>query len=448
MEFKEWFEITEARLDPQVTTPKSYRNANDKPYLSRTFALTVDEKGNVVPHDYTSRKPYLELQPNNTINLQRLGPQSTEFRRIINALRPKYPDIDQYRVQHYFQSGHMQAAGARDRTVGYWMGRPEVRLANKLPKYFYHGTSTNSWYEAIKQKGLAPRRMTGSTGGYGSQNISSLSYDDLVYVATDPDAATREAALQASRKYGGSPLIIRIDTTGLDPNKLAPDEDTKAATAQGSVDMASVLAYRGRIPAGNLEPFLIGNRITKNNRYQTDWKRFEDVPMTEHPLTTKLKNGEVPYRDDPEYYALKDAGIIGTEKYTTIMGDSNTRTVILDKEITDEKIREVLKKSGWTQNVKAIKKDLDEGYRGALYMLKGVNVTEEEFDSEILRLLLASDIVSARRHSYRGQDYITLDVESWDYEPKAIKLAKLMGRMSFGELAAKIKRFAEDKAAA
>ena len=437
--FKKWLEFSEAILDPNILNPKVKKN-NDYRYLDRNYALTIDEKGNVIKHDYKTEKPYLMLTADKSIELHKLSPQSKDFNQIIKALSVKYPDIYDYPVHHYFQSGHMQAAGDRIRTVGYWISRPEIRLANKLPKYLYHGTATNLWYEGIKNKGLAPRRMTGSIGSYGAQNINSLSQDNLVYIATDPDAATREAAKQAASKYGGNPLIIRVNTTGLNPNYFVPDEDTHAKTAQGSVDIASTLAYQGRIPAGNLEPFLIGQTVTVKGRIKTDWKKFKDVPLTEHPITVMLKNNKIPNYSDPEYYALLDAGVIGKKKVANSNYFGDTKLVILDKNISDEKIRLILKNAGWTQNVKAILSDINYGYRGNLHQLESLTFSKESLDDKLIRMLIDSGLFTSDTY----QDKIYLKLRNWNIESYAINLAKLMGKMSFGELSAKIKSFLEN----
>ena len=63
-----------------------------------------------------------------------------------------WKDIEDWEVQ----VSKFEPANKFSRTVGYWLSRPEIRLANKMPKYLYHGTSTNLWYEGIKQKGLVP----------------------------------------------------------------------------------------------------------------------------------------------------------------------------------------------------------------------------------------------------------------------------------------------------
>jgi len=130
-----------SRSDRPAYKSKIYKG--DRPRLSRTFALTIDNKGNVIPYDYSGpfRTPRIELQPNRTIALYFMSPQSSNFRKIVKALRSKYPNIDEYEVNHIFQPGHMQAAGSRKRTVGYWMSRPEVRLANKM---IFESSNSNS----------------------------------------------------------------------------------------------------------------------------------------------------------------------------------------------------------------------------------------------------------------------------------------------------------------
>lgn len=427
--FKNWLQ-NEAKFDPKITSHKT------------GIALTLDAEGNVIPYDYSMNKSHMVIHPNaKNIDLQKLSPQSTEFRRIIKAIESKYSDIENWTVNHYFMAGHMQAAGQRARTVGYWLSRPEMRLSNKMPKYFYHGTSTNLWYEGIKQKGLVPRSFTGSTGSYGSQNISALSQGDLVYLSADPDAATREAAKQAAKKHGGKPLILRIDTNGLDINKLKPDEDTKAVTPQGSLDISSTLAYRGRIPAGNIEPFLLGTPKQKGNRLYDDWEKFYDVPIEEHPLTTKLKKGEAPYSNDPEYYAFKDAGLIDRIRKYSDSGHSYENDVVKNPEnITDQQVKSILKNAGWTQNVKMILNDLSSGYRGILYQLKDRMIPKELLKDKIIQMLLQSGLVNAADY----KENVILSLNDWNAEKYAISLAKILGKTSFQKFAFEIQRFLDE----
>jgi len=318
----------------------------------------------------------------------------------------------------------MKSSHGRIRTVSYWLSRPDVRLSNKMPKFFYHGTATNLWYDQIKRKGLAPRNITGSSGSYGSQNLHALSYENLVYISTDPDAATREAASQSSRKHGGRPMIIRIDSTGLDPERLVPDEDTQAKTPQASVDISSTLAYRGIIPADRLEPFLI--------QKQDKWERFKDVPVEEHPITTKLKNGETwGLHSMPEYYALLDAGII-----EETIGRAGSILKILDNNITNEKILSILKDSGWTQTVKMILSDIALQNTGTIQQLR-TNFDKDITKESTIRMLLDSGIV-------RGPYDLTGNTCHFEIEyyfnttKNAIKLAKSIGKMGFKEFISKL----------
>lgn len=436
--FKEWL-YAEAKLDPSATQPYKVDNGNTK-RLRRSFALTLDDRGNVVSYDYTQNKPHLEISPNSkSISLQKLSPQSAEFHKIVNALRSKYPDIDNWRTDHFFMAGLMQGAGTRSRTAGYWMKNPPVQLANKMPPYFFHGTSTNLWYDGIKQKGLMPRRLTGSSGTYGAQNISSLSQADLVYLSTDPDAAAREASGQAAAKHGGSPLILRISSNGLDASRLVPDEDTRTDSAQASINIGSILAYSGRIPPSSIEPFLLGTKKKKNNRLYTDWEKFTDVEVTEHPVTTSLRKGEVPWSSSPEYYALKDAGIIGVEETRDSNGHTDRRTVIKDTEFDDQKIRSILKSSGWTNNARAILNDVGAGYSGTIYLLQTFTAPQELLEDQTIKMLIESGIITPRNH----ENNVHFEVRGWNSEKYAIALAKLMGRMSFQELSSRIKEIVD-----
>ena len=395
MNFKQWLLFSEAKFDPNIIKP--YKNGT---FVDR-FDLDLDDQGNVIPHNHSNEKSYITIDPKKKSitsgsGYQRLSPQSTKFHRIIKALKSKYQDIEDWEVQ----VRRFEPANKFSRTVGYWLSRPEIRLANKMPKYLYHGTSTNLWYEGIKQKGLVPRNITGSSGSFGAQNISALSYDNLVYLSTDPDASTRSAAKQASENHGGKQLIIRIDTKGLDPNKLQPDEDSGATTAQASIDVMSTLAYEGKIPSNNLEPFLF-----KTNK---NWEKFYDIPVEEHPVTKDLKTGRTPDHGTPNYYALKDAGLI--DKFRKILIDP--------KNITDTQVKNIIKNATWTQNVIMILSDLGKG-NGILNSrpLEGIKLSKESLENPIVKMLV--------KHTTLREDE--------DKEEFAISLAKELGKKNFKE---------------
>lgn len=447
MKFRDWLEnLTEAKLDPTALKRDVYRDiygSTKKTYPQNSFSLTLDNNGNVVRYDYNSNKPHLTINPKvKSIDLQKLSPQSSEFHKIIKALKSKYQDINDWEINHYFMAGHLQPGNHYDkRKVGYYLKEPSIVLNNKLPKYLYHGTSTNLWYDGISQKGLSPRKATGSSGTYGSQNVSSLSQDDLVYLSGHPDFATREAGKQASQKHGGLPLILRIDGKYLDPNKLQPDEDTRSNNPQGSFNISSTLAYKGNISVSGINTFLIGKKNIENNRIKYKWEPFNGVEISEHPLTALIKSGQTPYKDDPNYYALKDAGIIDQEKVYNDDGHSYTKDVIKKPDVSDQEIKAIIKNSSWTQNVRLIIKDINDAYSGTLYSIKSIpNSTSFTPQQEkIINMLLDSGLV------FNSGGYF--DVHSWNPENGAIKLAKLMGRMNFQELTTHIKNIARSNQA-
>ena len=427
----------EAKFDPSVTHLQKFNNGT-KSYIGNTYNLKIDNKGNVVqlaPEDYQNHRfSYYAINPQGKeIACQRTSPQSSDFKKLIDALRIKYNDIKDWNVQVYMQAGHMQTGnGSYNRTVGYWIGQPSVQLENNTKTYLYHGTSTNLWYDGIKKNGLLPRQASGSSGSYGAQNLDALSQGKLIYLSTHPDAAARTAAEQAAHKHGGQPMIIRILASGLFSSNFHPDEDSRQASAQHSINQMSVLAYEGKIPPSIIEPFLLGARADTGKRIVTKWTKFVDVKTTEHPLTTKLANNELPYTSDPEYFALKDAGILKLQRTYDANGFSR-ENVIKTRNVSDEEVKEILRKAYWTQNVKAILNDLNNAYKGAIYQLKDHPIPEKI--NHTLQMLIDSQIINIE--TYKDQSYFT--VCSYACEDKAIALAKLMGKTDFGELAKQIK---------
>lgn len=428
MLFKQWL-INELKFDPTSTHLKKWNDGHGrKPYLSHSYSLKVNQNGEISdlsPEDWNNNIPHYSINPNaKQIELQRLSPITPEFRKLIQALKSKYHDIETWEVHIYSQAGHMQTGNKNFyRTVDYWMRQKPVNLNNKLPEYFYHGTCTNLWYESIKKNGLLPRNTSNSSGSYGSQNISSLSKGNLVYLSVHPDAATREAAKQASNKHGGKPLILRINAEGLMPEKLINDEDARRAiTAQDSIKAMSTAGYQGKIAPSIVTPFLLS--INKQ------WTKFKDVPIEEHPLTIKLRNGEIPYYNDIEYYILKDAGIIKEIETHDKNGFTNRRTV-KTRDVADEEIKSLLKRSSWAQNVRFIVNDLNEPL-GVIYSLRNKNTQDLTPKQEyIIQLLVDSKLL------YREKSHFS--VNSWNAHDNAIEMAKSMGKMTFQDLAAIIK---------
>ena len=429
MNFSEWLKIDEAKVDPKLFRVRGVRGYDGKRgYLMRNMALMVDSSGNVVRWDGKKRS-YMEINPNaGQIDLYFMSPQSKEFRSMIKALRPYYSDLGRFKVSHVFMAMHMVTGrpGKYTRTVGYWMSRPESKLANKLPKYFYHGTSTNLWYDGIKGKGLVPRDIIGSSGSYGAMSATSLSREGLVYLSADPDFATREASSQAARRHGGLPLIIRVSTEGLDAAKFMPDEDTQVRTAQESLDIASTLAYKGRIPASNLEPFLMLRKKGEK------WVPFEDVEVSEHPLTKVIRSKEMPHYGSYEHHVLYDAGIIGKLKTPDAWG-SRESIEYLHTDVTDKEVRDLLKKNKWAVNVEPIRVAFVEAYHKSTPMseLRNYLFNPEILKEDSIKKLLKNDLLNVGNYN----DGVNFGFNQSDFYPKSIGLAKDIESMGYGKFA-------------
>jgi hypothetical protein len=371
--------------------------------------------------------------------LHKISPQSPDFAKIIKALKPKFHDIGNWQVEYFFMASHLVTGNEKYyRTVDYWL-KHTVNINDTLPEFFYHGTSTNQWYEGIKKNGLLPRNITGSAGGYGSQNASSLSKKGIVYLSTHPDAATRTAAEQAANKHGGVPLILKINSSGIFKDKLVPDEDSRQPNAQKSIVKMSTVGYEGRVPPSAIEPFLLGNEYEKNSRLYTKWEKFKDVPVAEHPLTARLKSGMTPYSNDPEYYILRDAGIIKREKTRNPTSGWPSENDVQTREVSDEELRKLLKNGGWANTARAISTDLNNGYQGCIYSLKDItlppNMSPES--ESIIKMLTDSRLCGT---DTRGEKrYIYLN--NYDSMDRVIALAKLLHakKMDMDDLCREIK---------
>lgn len=429
MNFSEWLRLDEAKIDPKLLRVRRIRGDDGKRnYLWRKMALMVDGSGNVVRWD-GEKESYMDFDPvNREIDLFYLSPQSKQFRSMIKALRPYFSNLGSFKVSHQFMAMHMVSGrpDTRYRTVDYWMSRPEFKLANKLPKYFYHGTSTNLWYDGIKGKGLVPRDIIGSSGSYGAMSATALSREGLVYLSADPDFATREAASQAARRHGGLPLIIRVSTEGLDAAKFMPDEDTRMRTAQESLDIASTLAYKGRIPASNLEPFLMLRKRGEK------WVPFEDVEVSEHPLTDLIRSKHMPHYGSYEHHVLYDAGIIGKLKTPDAWG-SRESIEFLRTDVTDKEVRDLLKKNKWAVNVEPIRVAFVEAYhkRTPISELRYYLFDPDILKEDSIKKLLKNDLLNVGKYN----NGVNFGIDQSDFYSKSIRLAKDIESMGYGKFA-------------
>lgn len=122
-----------------------------------------------------------------------------------------------------------------------------VRPPSEMPRYFYQGTSESRW-DTIEIQGLIPRIKTNVQPAYGDQTSSAReSNPNYVYLAGNPDAKTRFAAHDAARLDKSSPVILKIDSRGMDIENLRPDEDSNAKNWQDSLSIMNSIGYEGEI---------------------------------------------------------------------------------------------------------------------------------------------------------------------------------------------------------
>ena len=419
-------------------------------------AYYVNPQGQLVKgYPEGSFVPYVELTPAaHEILARNLDPTSKLFKDIIQALRRKFPDIDGWTVNTmslaHSQTGKIGWRGNdpphqhnAPRQVKYWTSLPRTSFENQMPKYLYHGTSTELWYEGIKSNGLLPRRLNkaGAAGSYGTSK-DAISNENHIFLAVHPDAAARNAAFQAAREHGGEPLILRISTHGLDRHRFRLDQDMDRTYAQVSaarekqglrppdpVKLSSTfmgaIAYEGKIPPSLIEPLMLGKREDGGRFNYNSWRRFEDVSRPEHPLTIKLNQAfaseynSISSHDSPYFYALREKGIVVPSK------DSYHQYVVARK-VTDAEIRKLIKESPWARDALQIDRDLHDwgmdGIKGLGYLPAKV---PNDLHQKVIDLLVHSKVYGIERH----KDKSYLRWESPYGSDSAIAIAKGIHQM-------------------
>lgn len=103
----------------------------------------------------------------------------------------------------------------------YWKNR----YADPPNNVLYHGTTTEKWPD-ISQQGLIPWDQGAPAREYTGETFEKLRpRPGHVYLHENGDMA-QFAAEQAVKNTGGSPMVLAIDPTKLDPANINPDEDS------------------------------------------------------------------------------------------------------------------------------------------------------------------------------------------------------------------------------
>ena len=268
----------------------------------------------------------------------------------------------------------------------------------------------------IKEQGLVPRQISGSSGSYGASSVRALSRGMFNYLTIHPDYATREAATQAARNHGGLPLILKIDSSAIDPTRLFPDEDARAETWEESMHKIGTIAYKGIIQNSSIIPYEISKDINA-----LKWLPYEETPTMDHPIYEKLIRTKEHRNKDSIFFALYDTEIID-------------RKGNLLKPITSEEFNEIIKNAKWATNAWLIYESMSDG---ALGHTKNSVISRSNFDKE------AQQIILDLYNNGILDDYLEMKSEYiyiYDDAIQAIiKHAKHLGKNSWKEIEQKLR---------
>jgi hypothetical protein len=115
-----------------------------------------------------------------------------------------------------------------------------------IPEFLYHGTSAKS-ARKILENGLQPREMTNQPAKYQTAR-SGESLKDRVYLCTFGNVGSAKCASRMAASFDESkPVILKISTQGLKRELMMPDEDSRMATWESSLNSLGALSYKGII---------------------------------------------------------------------------------------------------------------------------------------------------------------------------------------------------------
>jgi RNA:NAD 2'-phosphotransferase (TPT1/KptA family) len=409
MKFKQWL-LTEAIIDKEEFIKEINSTEHNFLYLQLSPDGKILMPDTVSNNAITIEKKYKSMMADGS-----LQPLSKNFANIINTIKKIYPEILNYVVSSTGVAGFRNPS-KKYRTVQYWLDQQRTEPKANLPKYFYHGTSTNLYNMFIKEQGLVPRQISGSSGSYGASSARALSRGMFNYLTIHPDYATREAATQAARNHGGLPLILKIDSSAIDPTRLFPDEDARAETWEESMHKIGTIAYKGIIQNSSIIPYEISKDINA-----LKWLPYEETPTMDHPIYEKLIRTKEHRNKDSIFFALYDTEIID-------------RKGKLLKPITSEEFNEIIKNAKWATNAWLIYESMNDG---ALGHTRNSVISRSNFDKE------AQQIILDLYNNGILDDYLEMKSEYiyiYDDAIQAIiKHAKHLGKNSWKEIEQKLR---------
>lgn len=412
MNFKQWL-LTEAFIDKEAF--------KEKIDFNHQFSLIMDRNGEVkikiavYENAMVFEPKYKSIQANGS-----LQPLSKNFANVINTIKKIYPEILNYVVSSTGVAGFSNPS-LENRTVQYWLDQQRMDPKANLPEYFYHGTCTNLYNMFIKEQGLVPRQISGSSGSYGA-SVKALSRGMFNYLTIHPDYATREAALQAARNHGGLPLILKINSHAIDPTRLFPDEDARTETWEEvetweeSMQKIGTVAYKGIIQNSSIIPYEISK---DNNRFK--WSPYEETPIMDHPAYENLTITKEHRNKNSIFFALYEKEII--DKKGNLL-----------ESITSEEFNKIIKNAKWATNAWLIYESMSDGM---LDKTRNSIISRSNFDKEAQKIILdlynhgiLNDFLEMKSSYHSGYDS-TIQA--------TIKYAKHLGKNSWKEIEQKLK---------
>lgn len=222
-----------------------------------------------------------------------VGPKHSMLKRALKTLLKQRPEFSNLKIEF---------DGYSPGTVSGFINQ-STRPPWEMPLYFYHGTSENRWND-IQNIGLTPRSETGITPAYGA-HISSAktSNPNYVYLTGFFGSTARLAAIDAANIDQSIPVILRIDSKGIDPQKLRADEDAIPKNDplgnydwQYSIQNLDTVGYEGSISP----------QFIKLYKTHLDRKWVDPIPPKPDWLAKQIQNiGGSGYKDLPDTISAK-----------------------------------------------------------------------------------------------------------------------------------------------
>jgi hypothetical protein len=117
---------------------------------------------------------------------------------------------------------------------------------------FYHGTSSTA-ATRILVEGLRPRSQTNVAPAYGVNSAKGAGRAEAIYLTTQLNMA-KFAALDAAKAHRGDGVVLEV--SGIDPEFVAADEDSREQDAAASLSRIGSIAYMAPIPSSKIRLIL------------------------------------------------------------------------------------------------------------------------------------------------------------------------------------------------